>query len=80
MKLTRFEDIIAWQKGQDLATSVYEKFQSNKKFSFKDQIFRASVSVSNNIAEGFERSSDNDFARFIVAVKGSSRKVSQFNS
>jgi four helix bundle protein len=75
MKVIRFEDIIAWQKAQDLAVMIYEKFYQSREFSFKDQIFRASVSVSNNIAEGFERSSDNDFARFLFISKGSNAEV-----
>ena len=75
MKVTRFEDIIAWQKAQDLAVLMYEKFHQSREYSFKDQIFRASVSVSNNIAEGFERSSDNDFARFLFISKGSNAEV-----
>ena len=75
MKVIRFEDLIAWQKAQDLAVMIYEKFYQSKEFSFKDQIFRASVSVSNNIAEGFERSSDKDFARFLFISKGSNAEV-----
>ena len=75
MKITCFKDIIAWQKAQDLAVLIHQKFYATKEFSFKDQIFRASVSVSNNIAEGFERSSDNDFARFLYISKGSNAEV-----
>jgi four helix bundle protein len=75
MKVTRFEDIIAWQKAQDLAVMIYEKFYQSREYGFKDQLFRASVSVSNNIAEGFERSSDNDFARFLFISKGSNAEV-----
>ena len=54
MKVTRFEDITAWQKAQDLAVIIYNHFYQSKEYAFKDQIFRASVSISNNIAEGFE--------------------------
>lgn len=75
MKVTRFEDIIAWQKAQDLAIMIYANFYQSREYSFKDQIFRASISVSNNIAEGFERSSDNDFARFLFISKGSNAEV-----
>jgi len=57
MKFERFEDIIAWQKAQELALNIYEMFKSNEDFSFKDQIQRASISISSNIAEGFERKS-----------------------
>jgi four helix bundle protein len=75
MVFQKFEDIIAWQKGQDLAVLAYEVFSKNKDFDFKDQICRASVSVSNNIAEGFDRSSDKDFTRFLYISMGSNSEV-----
>ncbi len=65
MAIQKFEDIIAWQKAQDLAVDIFNTFRDLKDFSFKDQICRASVSISNNIAEGFDRSSDADFSRFL---------------
>ena len=65
MAIQRFEDIIAWQKAQDLAVNVYQTFGEVKDFSFRDQICRAAVSISNNIAEGFDRSSNADFSRFL---------------
>jgi len=55
MKIERFEDIIAWQKAKELTISVYTLFSASRDFGFRDQIQRASVSVMNNIAEGFER-------------------------
>jgi four helix bundle protein len=65
MAIQKFEDIIAWQKSQDFAVEVYQIFQTNKDFGFRDQICRAAVSISNNIAEGFDRSSNADFSRFL---------------
>ncbi len=65
MAIQKFEDIIAWQKAQDLTVDVYSEFLYLKDYGFRDQICRASVSVSNNIAEGFDRNSDADFARFL---------------
>ena len=61
MAIQKFEDMIAWQKAQDLAVEIYAVFQTSKDFGFRDQICMAVVSVSNNIAEGFDRSSDADF-------------------
>jgi len=57
MRVSRFEDLIGWQKSQDLAVlirikSMYRKFRDQKDFGFKNQICRAAVSISNNIAEG----------------------------
>lgn len=65
MTITKFEDIIAWQKGQDLAILIYETFSGLQDFGFKNQICRAAISITNNIAEGFDRSSDADFSRFL---------------
>lgn len=65
MTIQKFEDIIAWQKSQDFAVAIYNQFKSNQDFSFKNQICRASVSISNNIAEGFDRSSNAEFRRFL---------------
>jgi four helix bundle protein len=71
MKFDRFEDIIAWQKSKELTLLVYKSFDSSKDFGFRDQIQRASVSVMNNIAEGFERKTNNEFKHFCFMAKGS---------
>ncbi|HSI76508.1 MAG TPA: four helix bundle protein [Lunatimonas sp.] len=75
MAIQKFEDIIAWQKAQDLAVEIYTVFQTSKDFGFRDQICRAVVSVSNNIAEGFDRSSDADFKRFLYISIASCSEV-----
>ena len=75
MKIQKFEDIIAWQKAQDLAVIVYKNFENVKDFGFKDQIHRASISVSNNIAEGFDRYSDKEFTRFLYIALASCSEV-----
>ena len=71
MGIKRFEDIIAWQKAQDYSVDIYTTFNEIKDYGFKDQICRASVSISNNIAEGFDRSSKADFCRFLYISLGS---------
>ena len=75
MIIQKFEDLIAWQKSQELASLIYKKFQELRDFGFKDQIFRAVISISNNIAEGFDRSSDKDFIRFLYYALGSCSEV-----
>ncbi|HUM51822.1 MAG TPA: four helix bundle protein [Chitinophagales bacterium] len=75
MKVSKFEDLIAWQKAQDLAVVIYSSFDYNKDFSFKNQICSAVISVSNNIAEGFDRSSDADFSRFLYISISSCSEV-----
>ena len=75
MKIERFEDIIGWQKAKILTVKVYSLFGKSKDFGFKDQIQRASVSIMNNIAEGFERKSNNEFKQFLFIAKGSCGEV-----
>jgi len=75
MKIIRFEDIIAWQKAQDLAVEIYRIFKESKDYGFKEQICRATVSISNNIAEGFDRSSNADFKRFLFISLASCSEV-----
>ena len=75
MKIERFEDIIAWQKAKVLTVMIYELFEECKDYGFKDQIQRASVSIMNNIAEGFERKSNNEFKHFLFIAKGSCGEV-----
>ena len=75
MPISRFEDILAWQKAKELTLGVYRAFGENRDYSFRDQIQRASVSVMNNIAEGFERKGDREFQRFLYIAKGSAGEV-----
>jgi len=75
MKIARFEDIIAWQKAKDLTVQIYSLFENSKDFGFNNQIQRASVSVMNNIAEGFERKGNKEFSHFLYIAKGSCGEV-----
>ncbi|MCX6252095.1 MAG: four helix bundle protein [Bacteroidetes bacterium] len=75
MKIQKFEDITCWQKAQEFALEIYNQFKHSKDFGFRDQIYRAVVSISNNIAEGFDRSSDADFVRFLYIALGSCSEV-----
>ncbi len=78
MAVEKFEDMIAWQKARDLTRRIYEITRSNsfaRDYGLSGQIQRASVSIMSNIAEGFERSSANDFHRFLVIAKASCAEV-----
>ena len=75
MAIEKFEDIKGWQKGQDLAVEIYGAFGKLRDFSFKDQICRATISISNNIAEGFDRQSNKEFIRFLYIALGSCSEV-----
>lgn len=77
-KIEKFEDIIAWQKAMELCDNIYKmtnKELFSKDFGLKDQIRRAAVSVVSNIAEGFERESNNQFIYFLVIAKGSAGEL-----
>lgn len=74
-KLLDFEEMEVWRDAQDLAVDVYGDFARCRDFTFVDQIKRAVVSISNNIAEGAERTTKPDFARFLDIGKGSTGEV-----
>jgi four helix bundle protein len=68
MKITRFEDIEAWQLARDLTHRIYRLVQEpkfSKDYGLRDQISRASVSIMANIAEGFNAGSNAEFVRFL---------------
>ncbi len=75
MKINGFEDLIVWQKSQDLAVIIYSSFENIKDFGFVNQITRASVSISNNIAEGYDRNSTKEYSRFLKIALGSNSEV-----
>ena len=75
MRIEKFEDILSWQKGRELTISIYKTFEGSSDFGFRNQIERASVSIMNNIAEGFERRSNKEFRHFLYISKGSCGEV-----
>ena len=75
MKIERFEDILAWQKGKELTILLYRILTSNKDFSYRDQMLRAVISICNNIAEGYERRSNKELKQFLFIAKGSTGEV-----
>jgi len=78
MGISRFEELIAWQKARSLAASIYRITAQGgfaKDFGLKDQIQRAAVSVMSNIAEGFERGSAAEFHQYLVIAKASCAEV-----
>ncbi len=76
--INSFEDILAWQKARKLNKDIYEITQIGdfeKDFDLKRQIRRASVSISSNIAEGFDMNTDKEFAHFLFIAKASASEV-----
>ena len=69
-----FEKLEVWRKSIELADTVYSRtrtFPVEERFGLTNQLRRAAVSVSSNIAEGSSRRSKVDFARFIEIGTGS---------
>jgi four helix bundle protein len=75
MKIVKFEDILAWQTAKKLTLDIYRIFKDCKDYSFRNQVNRASVSIMNNIAEGFERNGNKEFRNFLFIAKGSAGEV-----
>ena len=76
--IKRFEEIKAWQEARELAKLVYKVTRGiaiAKDYGLKDQIQRAAVSVGSNIAEGFARNGNKEFAKFLWIAKGSAAEV-----
>ena len=73
--INSFEDLEIWQKAQELGAFSYGLSEKNSRInqdlSFRDQLKRAALSISNNTAEGFEYNNNNDFYRYPRIAKGS---------
>ena len=66
-----FEQLDVWKRSCRLCVAVYRAFGSCRDYGFKDQVCRAALSIASNIAEGYERNSSKEFARFLKIAKGS---------
>ena len=78
MRYERFEQLPVWQAAIDLALAVYtltENVRFRQRYSLRDQIERAAVSVSNNVAEGFERGTKQELLTFLYVARGSAGEV-----
>lgn len=78
MRYTRFEELPVWNRAIELAIEVYDltsRSEFRNRYSLRDQLERATVSVSNNIAEGFERGTTQELLTFIYVARGSAGEV-----
>ena len=77
-KAEKFEDLIVWQDARVLRKEIYAVTKSglfSRDFEMRSQIRDAALSVMDNIAEGFERGSNREFAQFLNISKGSAGEV-----
>ncbi len=73
-----FEEITSWQKSRLFNKRIYEITENvgfKRDFDLVRQIRRASISISSNIAEGFERNTDKEFIYFLYVSKASAGEV-----
>ncbi|MCK9351241.1 MAG: four helix bundle protein [Candidatus Paceibacterota bacterium] len=73
-KIKLFTDLIVWREGHKLAVLIYQmtrKFPREEMYSLSDQMRRASVSVTSNIAEGFGRQGFKEKIQFYYIAHGS---------
>lgn len=77
-KITSFTQLTVWQKGHALVLSVYmcsKKFPREELYSLTDQMRRAVVSITSNIAEGFSRTSAKEKVQFYSIALGSTTEI-----
>jgi four helix bundle protein len=75
---TTFEELLVWQRAKELSLRVYRVTSQGplaRDLGLRSQIRRAAVSVMSNIAEGFERNSRAEFARFLAIARGPAGEV-----
>ncbi|HEX9980449.1 MAG TPA: four helix bundle protein [Flavobacterium sp.] len=77
-RFNSFEEITSWQKAREFNKRLYlltQEAEFAQDLDLARQIRRASVSISSNIAEGFERNTDKEFKFFLYVAKASAGEV-----
>lgn len=78
MKIGKYEELKIWKASVELTKEIYRATSFNlfaRDYALRDQIRRAVVSISSNIAEGFERNNNNEFIQFLRIAKASTGEV-----
>lgn len=70
-----YQDLDIWKRSARLSATLYQETKELRDFGFRDQLTRSGLSVPSNIAEGFERDSDAEIARFLRIAKGSAGEL-----
>lgn len=71
----KFEQLDVWKRAARLSCNIYKLMTNCKDYGFKDQITRSGLSIASNIAEGEERESNKESARFLYFAKGSAGEL-----
>lgn len=77
-KYSSFEDLEVYKMAVKFTAKVYELLKKSplkEDFAMVDQMRRATISISNNVSEGFERETDKELIRFLYFSKGSAGEV-----
>ena len=78
MGASSYKELIVWQKAMELTAIIYnltKKLPKEELYSLSDQMRRAAISIPSNIAEGQDRNTDKDFARFLTISRGSKAEL-----
>ncbi len=70
-----FEDLEVWKRSARLSATLYQQTKDLRDYGFRDQLTRSGLSIPSNIAEGFERDSNAEIARFLTIAKGSAGEL-----
>ncbi|GAB5442283.1 MAG: four helix bundle protein [Fuerstiella sp.] len=70
-----FQDLEVWKRSARLSATLYQQTKDLRDFGFRDQLTRSGLSIPSNIAEGYERDSDAEIARFLSIAKGSAGEL-----
>ena len=76
--IKRFEDVEAWKQGRELTRRIYQITSQSKftrDYALRDQIRRAAISITSNIAEGFDRGGNREFVQFLAIARGSASEL-----
>jgi four helix bundle protein len=70
-----YEDLDVWKRSARLSATLYQRTKTLKDWGFRDQLTRSGLSIPSNIAEGYERDSDAEIAKFLTIAKGSAGEL-----
>ncbi len=76
-----FKSLTTWQKAYELALEIYQitkDFPAHEQYNLVSQIRRSAVSISANIAEGYERQYRKEYIQFLMIAKGSLGEVETY--